>query len=156
MSRTALATAAALSFLCACTKSHTFKTNDASVTVTDKGKDEGSVHINGKDGTSLDINTGKPIADYPADVPLYSGKTLMDMKAGQKRVVSLQTPDPTDKIVKFYKSELEAKGWKIETDYSSATATAYVATKDARKLSVSITSEPSDKLQTVTQSITDK
>jgi hypothetical protein len=100
-----LAAVTGLTFLCACSHSHTYTTKDASVTIDSKGKDEAVVHVTGKDGASLDFNTGKPITDYPSDTPLYQGKTVMDMKSEKDHVrhITLQTSDSMDKILDFYK-----------------------------------------------------
>ena len=118
MSKNALFAAVALAALCACSHTQSYSTKDATVTVTDKGKDQGAIHVAGKDGTSLDINSGKAITDYPSDVPLYSGKSMMDMKADQKhsRVVAIQTPDSMDKITDFYKSELDSTILAVSLD----------------------------------------
>jgi hypothetical protein len=149
---------AALALLGACTPSRTITTRDGSVTITDKGKDDGSMHIAAKDGTSLDINTGKPITDYPSDVPLYAGKSVMDMKTEQKhaRTVSIQTPDSVEKITEFYKSRLESNGWKTESTISTPQMTMYVATKDNRQMTVTIAAADDGKMQTVNQNLADK
>jgi hypothetical protein len=158
MLKLALVTAAALAILCACSRTHSYSTEDGTVTVNSKGKDEGSVHVTGKDGTSLDINTGKPITDYPSDVPLYSGKSMMDMKSEEthSRVVALQSPDSLEKITEFYKSEFPSKGWKVETNMNTPQMNMYVASKGDRKLVVQIASDESTKLQSISQTLSDK
>jgi hypothetical protein len=157
MSKPALIAATALSLLCACSKTQTYSTKDASVTVTDKGKDQGSLKVVAKDGTTLDINSGKPITDYPSDAPLYSGKSVMDMKSAEKnaRVVAIQTSDSIEKISGFYKGELEAKGWKTESTMTTPQMTMYVASKGERKLVVQISSD-SNNTQSVSQTLSDK
>jgi hypothetical protein len=153
-----IAPAIAFTFLCGCSPSHTVTTRDGSVTVTDKGKDQASVHVTGKDGASMDINSGKPITDYPSDVPLYEGKSVMDIKTEQKhsRVVSVQTPDSVDKITSFYKSQLDSKGWKIDSTISTPQMTMYVASKDTRALTITIGAAADDKMQTINQQVADK
>lgn len=158
MSRHAFSTIAATLLLCACSShTHTITTGDGTVSVETKGKDDSSsVHVTGKDGTSLDINTGKPITDYPGDVPLYQGKSVMDMKSGEKnaRVVAVQTSDDLAKISDFYKSELASKGWKVESTLATDKMSMYTASKDNRQLVVTISSD--GKMQSVSQSIGDK
>jgi len=157
MSKIALVTAASLALLCACNR-HTFTMKDGSVTVTDKGKGDSTIHVTGKDGASLDINSGKAITDYPSDVPLYSGKSMMDMKNAEKnsRVVVIQTSDPLDKISDFYKSGLESKGWKTETNMTTPQMTMWVATKDNRKLVIQVGADESSKMQSISQTLADK
>ena len=161
MHKTTLAVGAALSLLfiaSACSHSRTIKTQDGSVTV-EQGKNgaNSSLHAEGKDGTSLDINTGKAITDYPTDVPLYSGKSTMDMKSGEKhaRTVILQTPDSIGKISDFYKSELESKGWKVETTLTTERMAMYKASKDNREMVVQIGTDNGQQ-STISQTIADK
>jgi uncharacterized lipoprotein YajG len=155
MSKLALVLPFAL--LCACSPSHTLHTSNGSVTVTEKGNNgESVVHVAGKDGATLDINSGKAITDYPSDTPLYEGKSMMDMKAAEKhsRVVAIQTSDSLDKISDFYKSQLDSKGWKVESSINSPQMNSFVATKDSRKLVVVIGTD--GKIQSVSQTLADK
>jgi hypothetical protein len=150
-----LAVVTGLTFLCACSHTHTYTTKDASVTIDSKGKDEAAIHVTGKDGASLDFNSGKPITDYPSDTPLYQGKSILDVKAEKDhaRHVTLQTPDSMDKISDFYKTQLESKGWKTETTLTTAQTNMFVATKEGRKLVVSISTD--GKMQTISQQVAD-
>ena len=157
MLKSSVGAVAAILVLCACSShTHTISTGDGTVTVDAKGKDASVVHITGKDGASVDINSGKPITDYPSDVPLYEGKSVMDMKSGEKnaRVVALETPDPVQKIADFYKAQLESKGWKSEATMSTDEMTMYSATKNERKLVITIASS-GDK-RTISQTLADK
>ncbi len=147
---------AAICLLSACSHTRTITTKDGTATVETKGGNDPSFHVAGKDGTTADINTGKPITDYPGDAPLYPGKSVMDIKAEQKhaRTVMVQSPDSVDKITAFYKSELDSKGWKTDTTIQSAQANVFVASKGGRKLMVSIGSE--GKMQNITQQLGDQ
>jgi len=130
----------------------------AKVTVeTGKGGDDTALHVQGKDGSSMDINTGKTITDYPGDVPLYTGKSAMDMKSGEKnaRVVMIQTPDSMEKINTFYKSQLESKGWKVETTLNTDKMVMYKASKENRDLVVQIGTDGGNQ-STVNQTLADK
>jgi len=157
MSKLALVLPFAL--LCACSPSHTVTTSNGSVTVTEKGHDgESAVHVTGKDGATLDINSGKTITDYPSDTPLYEGKSMMDMKAAEKhsRVVAIQTPDSLEKISDFYKSQLDSKGWKVESTMTTPEMNSYVATKDNHKLVVLISADKGSKMQSISQTLAEK
>jgi hypothetical protein len=142
---------------CACSSSRTYNSRDGSVTVTEKGKDQATVSISGKDGkTTLDYNTGKPITDYPADAPLYKAKSLMDMKSGEKnaRTVTMESTDPADKIAAFYKSELESKGWESKASVNTDSMTMIAANKGDRELVVQLAN--SDGKTTIVQVLKDK
>jgi hypothetical protein len=144
-------------FFCACSNSKTYSSRDGSVTVTDKGKDQASVSISGKDGkTTLDYNTGKAITDYPSDTPLYKAKSVLDMKNAEKntRSVTLETADPADKIADFYKSELASKGWESKATMSMGAMTMLTAEKGDRQLLIQITSD--DKKRMILQHLTEK
>ena len=114
------------------------------------------MHAVGKDGSSVDFNTGKPITDYPGDVPLYAGKSVMDVKSGQKkgRMVMLQTSDSLEKISSFYKSELESKGWKVDTTMNTDKLIMYKASKDTRDLVVQIGTDGTH--QSISQTLADR
>ena len=143
MPKIAVCCALALISLCACSRSRTITTNDGSVTVTDTGKDQASVKVNGKDGqTSVEMNSGKAITDYPSEVPLYSGKTVLDVKSAEKhaRSLSIQSSDSADKISNFYKAGLESKGWKTDSSIAAGPMTMFTASKDTRELVIQIMS----------------
>jgi hypothetical protein len=148
--------AAVIGFLCACSHSHTYTTSNGSVSI-DQSKDgASSIHAVGKDGASVDIGTNKPITDYPSDVPLYSGKSVMDVKSGEKhsRVIMVQTPDSMDKISDFYKSKLADNGWKVETSMNMEKMVMYKASKENRDLVVQIGSDNGQ--QSISHTLADK
>jgi hypothetical protein len=156
MSKHVLAALAAMSLTFGCSHSHTYSTQEGSVSVAD-GKDGAqSIHAVGKDGSSIDIQKGKKITDYPGDVPLYEATSVMDIKAGQKnaRSVMLKSSDSIDKISGFYKTQLESKGWKVETSMNMDKMVMYKASKDNRDLVVQIGSDSDG--SSISQTLGDK
>jgi hypothetical protein len=144
-------------FFCACSSSKTYTGRDGSVTVTEKGKDQASVSISGKDGkTTLDYNTGKAITDYPSDAPIYQAKSILDMKNAEKntRSVTLETTDAADKIADFYKVELASKGWESKSSRNMGAMTMITAEKGNRQLVIQITSD--DNKRMILQHLTEK
>jgi hypothetical protein len=136
-------------FFCACSNSKTYSSRDGSVTVTEKGKDQASVSISGKDGkATIDYNSGKPITDYPSDTPLYQAKSILDMKNAEKntRSVTLETTDAADKIADFYKTELASKGWESKATMNMGAMTMITANKGNRELVVQITSDDNKRM----------
>ena len=159
MLKPTLAAAAVIALLSACSHTHTVTTKDGSATVSvSDGKDGATaVHAVGKDGSSVDINTGKAVTDYPSDVPLYEkAKSTMDMKSEQKhaRMLLLQSSDSAEKVAGFYKSELESKGWKIEETMTINNMTMYKASKDNREMVVQVQS--GGNTTTINQTLSDK
>lgn len=158
MLKNILTAAALISFLCSCSHTHTVETKDGSVSV-DTGKNgEATVHAVGKDGSTVDIGSNKTVTDYPSDAPLYPGKAAMDVKSGEKhgRMLMLQSPDSMEKVSNFYKSELESKGWKVDTTVNSDKMVMYTASKDSRALVVQLTSGASGSGTGITQTLGDK
>ncbi|HJX59274.1 hypothetical protein A2V61_01115 [Candidatus Woesebacteria bacterium RBG_19FT_COMBO_47_8] len=61
-------------------------------------------------------------ADFPDDFPIYPGATLKSSSStetdGKKGISALwTTADPQDKVAEFFKSNLEALGWKITNSF---------------------------------------
>lgn len=61
---------------------------------------------------------------FPSDFPLYPGTTLSSSwtaKGQSSNGISLiwETDDSSEKVLEFYKRELEAKGWKITSAFSA-------------------------------------
>ncbi|MFN7996206.1 MAG: hypothetical protein U0Q18_21525 [Bryobacteraceae bacterium] len=59
-------------------------------------------------------------SDFPKDVPIYPGATVRQAGATAKEMVILETPDPKEKALSFYKLELPKNGWKMEKPFSGS------------------------------------
>ncbi len=125
-------------------------------TVTIRDGSDATIHVSGKDGASVDIGSGKTIADYPADTPLYPGKSTLDVKSEKKhsRVVTLESPDPIEKVSEFYKSGFEKNGWKLESTVGTPQVTIFTATKDTRKAAITISN--ADGHVSISQTLSEK
>jgi hypothetical protein len=158
MGKNLIAAAAVIFVLSACSRTSTVTTQDAAATVSvDKGNDpDAATRLPGKDAALLDLNPGNTIADYPGDVPLYAGKSAMDMKSNEKhgRVVMIQTPDSVDTIAAFYKSQFADNGWKFDTAINTEKMVIFKASKDNRDLVVQIGSDGN--LQSINQTLEDR
>jgi hypothetical protein len=143
----------------ACRRSSTYTVKDGSLTVEQKGKDAGSMTFTGKNGETVAItmNGGKVPDDYPKDVPLYQGtKVIMSNSASEKhaRHLILESSDPADKIVEYYKKGLDSNGWKVEGTMNMGEMNMFTASKDNRQLVIQI-SNSADK-RTISQVLSDK
>jgi len=152
--------AAGLLFTAACSRTHTITTADGKVSYQEKDKGAGTVTVTGKDGKTATLSFnggGKVPADYPKDVPVYSGtKVLMSQSASEKNAHSLmlESADAADKIVAFYKKGLEDNGWKTENTVNAGQLTMVTATKDQREINLQIT-DTGDK-RSIMQVVADK
>jgi hypothetical protein len=85
-------------------------------------------------------STGSLPADFPKDVPVYPGATVVGgATAGAGSGAAFNTSDAPDKVASFYKDELPKNGWSkpIATDMAGMSSIA--ATKDKRRLGISVT-----------------
>jgi hypothetical protein len=143
----------------ACNRSHSISTSDGKVTVTEKGKDAASMTFTGKNGekVTLDVNSGKIPADYPSDAPVYKdAKVTLSQTVSEKnaRILMLEAKDAADKIAAFYKSGLEAGGWKIENTATMGEISIMTAVKENRQFTVQVTN--SGDHRTIHQTVADK
>jgi hypothetical protein len=127
----------------ACSRTHTVSTGDGTVTYQDKGKDAGAITVTGKDGktASLTFDQNKVPDDYPKDIPIYSpAKVIMSQSVSDQnsRNLVMESTDPADKIVDFYKKGLDSNGWKTESNMTTAQMTMFTATKDQRQVLLQI------------------
>ena len=109
----------------------------------------GEVTVKGQDGSTVQWGSNKLPDGWPSDVTIYSGSTIQysgssNPASGKSgAAVIFQTSDPADKVVDFYKTDLAAKGWKIEGTYQSGTTDMIGASKNDRYLSIGISANDS-------------
>ena len=152
---------AATALACAgCGRSHSVTTGDGKVTYTEKNKDgAASMTFTGKSGekVTMDLNSGKVPADYPADVPVYKdAKVTVSQTVSEKnsRNLMLETSDAGDKVAAFYKSGLEGNGWKVEGTVAMGELNMITATKADKQFVVQINNSGDKRM--ITQTLADK
>lgn len=81
-------------------------------------------------------------ADFPSDVPVYAGaKVVGSVTADGAQggmYVGLETTAAVDDVIAWYRSEVKARGWTVQTDATVSGSLILSATKDTRVLSVGI------------------
>lgn len=119
---------------------------------------KGGVTVKGKDGESASFGDSVEIPeDFPKDVPVYEGKVIGAYTDGKTWTINLETKDAFAKVLKFYKTELEAKGWVMESNMNTNQGGMYAATKDTRRCAATAAPQSGDEPSTsVTISITPK
>lgn len=56
-------------------------------------------------------------ANFPAEIPLYASRSLLEVDANQPNqgvLTKWSSPDPSDQIVAFYLQALQKDGWKLD------------------------------------------
>ncbi|HVN05862.1 MAG TPA: hypothetical protein VMT86_15680 [Bryobacteraceae bacterium] len=141
--KSALLAGALLLASAACSRSHTVRTSDGTLTYKEKGKDSGTISVTGKDGktATLTFNQNKLPDDYPKDIPIYSGsKVVMSQSVSENHThnLMLETEDSSDKVVDFYKKGLDGNGWTTESTLTTPQMTILAGTKEQRHVMVQI------------------
>ena len=92
--------------------------------------------------------TNKIPPDFPKDFPIYSKATVVSygpiLPSNPKlgNVLVLQTSDHKTTVLDFYKSELPANGWCLQT--FSGAPESLAASKGERRISVNVTEAQED------------
>jgi hypothetical protein len=85
-------------------------------------------------------STGALPADFPKDVPVYPGATIVSASnVGGTAGAVLNTADAGDKVATYYKDELAKQGWSNPQAVNAAGTNAIRATKEKRQVAVTIT-----------------
>jgi hypothetical protein len=77
--------------------------------------------------------------DFPKDVPIYPGAAVKQAGSnpGVKLMVILESRDPKDKVLAFYRTKLPQNGWKLEKPFSGS-PDALQGTKGTRGISIAV------------------
>jgi hypothetical protein len=98
--------------------------------------------------------TGTLSADFPKDVPIYTGATITgSASVAGTHSAALTTDDASDKVATFYKDELKRNGWTVPDAMTAAGNTVLHATKDKQQCAVTI-AKGQDGKTTIALSIT--
>jgi hypothetical protein len=92
----------------------------------------------GKDVEMLD--------DYPEDVPILPGGTLMATMAaeGHGSFINFKSEEPQEDIYNYYVEQLTEKGWTVDTNNTFRGQLSITSTKDVRKVVVNIAGTEGD------------
>jgi len=82
--------------------------------------------------------------DFPGDVPIYAAAHPMSSmsSAGHGTIVNLRTSDPEEQVFDWYKEQMSAAGWKIESEASGRGRSLLGLRKGNRVASLVITGVP--------------
>jgi len=106
-------------------------------------KNGDSITIEGEGGEKASIGTGELPQGFPADVPVYEGAAVtgsfaQGSGAEQTYSVTLETSDDPATVNAWYLTELEAKGWTIDTQANNAENYVVTATNATQQVSVGV------------------
>jgi len=83
-------------------------------------------------------------SDFPGDVPIYAAAHPMSSMSstGHGTIVNLRTSDPAEQVFDWYKEQMPAAGWKIESEASGRGRSLLGLRKGNRVASLVITGVP--------------
>jgi|SRR5581483_4219135 len=65
-------------------------------------------------GQTLNIGENKIPDNFPSDFPIYKGSAVTSSLTGKDFWLTLTTTDDENKVISYYKENLEKNGWKIQ------------------------------------------
>lgn len=84
-------------------------------------------------------------ADFPAEVPLYPNRVLLEatQQPGQdnqpsQTLTRWNSPDSSDRVVSFYRQELQKNGWNLDGQPNSDTQGVFEADRNQLQLRVNV------------------
>ena len=82
--------------------------------------------------------------DFPGDVPIYAAAHPMSSMSsvGHGTIVNLRTTDPAERVFDWYREQMPAAGWKIESEASERGRSLLGLRKGNRVASLVITGVP--------------
>jgi hypothetical protein len=111
-----------------------------------KGGDADEFAFKGLNGEVVHFAGGKPVAlpaDFPADVAVYAGATVVMTVTGKNEMsITLSTADSPEKVLAFYKAHFKDNGWKTTAD--SPQLLLLKGEKEDRKLIVLVSERPKE------------
>jgi hypothetical protein len=114
---------------------------DGSQADVDIDRESMSMKVMGKKGPiQLHVGAGTKVPkDFPSDVPLYPGMTVMmshSQAEGQMFFVQAKSSDPVAKIAGFYEKQAPTKGWQSKNSTTAGDITSLGYAKDGRTLQI--------------------
>ena len=115
----------------------------------------GDMHVTTSEGTATMGNTVP--SDWPSDAPIYAGAQVtysasVNPETGKPGMALILTTGATPEVAAaYYKKELVAQGWKVDTAMEAAGTSIFSAKKDSRMISLLITNTQGQ--TTITMSI---
>lgn len=100
-----------------------------------------------KTGAQVNVGSGQIPDTFPKDFPVYPGAKVTSSLAGAQAGknngfwLTLSTPDSVDKVTSFYKTQLAANGWTVESTFTANNTLTESVTKTGWSGSLAVTSE---------------
>ncbi len=119
----------------------------------DKSGDE--VTIQGEDGTEMTASSAGDLPEgFPTDVPVYEGDIIASVKAAEGYSVTIEAASDVSTVFDWYKTELDAQGWKIMSEVKVQDGGALSAEKGNQQLQVTFGADSGDANKTTISLIT--
>ncbi len=97
-----------------------------------------------KTGATVNIGGNEVPKTFPKDFPLYKGAKVTSSLAGAQAGknngfwLTLATPDTSDAVLSFYKTEFTKNGWTVDSTFTANDMTNQAVSKGTMKGSLSV------------------
>ncbi|MGV0025633.1 S-layer homology domain-containing protein [Phormidesmis priestleyi] len=89
----------------------------------------------------VQTNQAQLPADFPAEIPLYPNRALLEVsQPDQEFLTRWSSPDGSDRVVDFYRQELQKNGWKLDGQPIDKTQGTFEASRDGLQVTVNVRS----------------
>lgn len=110
----------------------------------------GTTRVTTSEGT-VTVGEQELPADWPTDVPAYPGSTIQAAGTvnGQGKGALFQTSDASADVVAYYKTQLAAGGWTMDTVAAMGSISVLSASKEGRTVAIQIAASEGQTIITV-------
>ncbi|KAM3112439.1 S-layer homology domain-containing protein [Phormidesmis sp. 146-33] len=78
-------------------------------------------------------------ADFPAEIPLYPNRALLEVSQPEQGFLTRwSSPDSSDRVVEFYRQELQKNGWKLDGQSIDKNQGTFEASRDGLQVAVNV------------------
>ncbi len=80
-------------------------------------------------------------ADFPAEIPLYPNRALLEVSQPEQGFLTRwSSADGSDRVVEFYRQELQKNGWKLDGQPIDKTQGTFEASREGLQVAVNVRS----------------
>jgi hypothetical protein len=93
---------------------------------------------------ALDYASGSFVPDFPADIPILPGSTVVMnqvLKGTRNAIATLSTQESADTVIAFYEEQIPLKGWEPGARFDLDNIVMLNGTRGNTSLNISITDE---------------
>jgi len=113
--------------------------------------ESGALSVTGPEGQTMQVGESVPLPeDLPSFIPIYPDSTTrLAMNMGGAMQIALEVDATSSEVVSWYRTQLEANGFQIQSEMASPMGTVFAAEHDDGTLGLTIMEVPDDNLTAI-------